>query len=192
MGYVAAKCTQCGANIEVDSSNEASICSHCGAAFITDKAVDNFINTYNIQNATINLNVQNIDKMHIVHINQQDLWKNKINKRLLPLKQDIKYLKNPSSINVSCSAGCGVFTIGIFFILPIFNGVDALLIFGLLILVSFLIANHLDKSFSEVHKRVQEELKSIKSIDSNLEFEKMVNKQYAEFVEIIKKENNWK
>ncbi|MGL5436495.1 MAG: CFI-box-CTERM domain-containing protein [Lachnospiraceae bacterium] len=45
MGLITAKCTQCGTNISVDSANEASICDHCGAAFITEKAINNY-NTY--------------------------------------------------------------------------------------------------------------------------------------------------
>ncbi len=45
MGLVAAKCTQCGANIEVDDSKDAGICKYCGTAFITEKAITNY-NTY--------------------------------------------------------------------------------------------------------------------------------------------------
>ena len=37
MSLVAAICTQCGAQIEVDDSKEAGICKHCGTAFITEK-----------------------------------------------------------------------------------------------------------------------------------------------------------
>ena len=61
MGLVAAKCTQCGANIEVDASKEAGVCSHCGTAFITEKVINNYTihnhNTVNnnIANATINV-----------------------------------------------------------------------------------------------------------------------------------------
>ena len=36
MGFVAAKCTECGANIEVDDTKEAGICKYCGTAFITE------------------------------------------------------------------------------------------------------------------------------------------------------------
>ena len=43
---VAAKCTQCGANIQIDPSHEAGICPHCGTAFITEKAVNNYNVTY--------------------------------------------------------------------------------------------------------------------------------------------------
>ena len=42
MGLVAAKCTQCGADIEVDASKEAGICRYCGTAFITEKAINNY------------------------------------------------------------------------------------------------------------------------------------------------------
>lgn len=51
MGFVAAKCTQCGANIEVDETKEAGICQHCGTAFITEKAINNY-NTYVTNNFT--------------------------------------------------------------------------------------------------------------------------------------------
>ncbi len=36
MPLVAAKCTQCGANIEVDNTKEAGIYKYCGTAFITE------------------------------------------------------------------------------------------------------------------------------------------------------------
>lgn len=45
MPLVPAICTQCGAQIEVDNTHEAGICKHCGTAFITEKAINNY-NTY--------------------------------------------------------------------------------------------------------------------------------------------------
>lgn len=39
MNLVVAKCTQCSKQLEVNPNNEASICSHCGTAFITKKAI---------------------------------------------------------------------------------------------------------------------------------------------------------
>ena len=39
MKFVAAKCPQCGANLEVDPTKEAGICSVCGTPFITEKAI---------------------------------------------------------------------------------------------------------------------------------------------------------
>lgn len=55
MPLVAAKCTQCGANIEVDDTKEAGICKYCGTAFITEKAITNY-NTYITNNYTTNNN----------------------------------------------------------------------------------------------------------------------------------------
>ena len=46
---VPAVCTQCGAALEVDPSQEAAVCRYCGTAFIVEKAIHN----YNIQHATI-------------------------------------------------------------------------------------------------------------------------------------------
>ena len=46
MPFVAAKCTQCGATIEVDDTKEAGICKYCGTAFITEKAINNYNNSY--------------------------------------------------------------------------------------------------------------------------------------------------
>lgn len=42
MSIVAAKCPQCGANLQVDNSKEAGICPSCGTPFITEKAVNNY------------------------------------------------------------------------------------------------------------------------------------------------------
>jgi len=51
MALVAAKCTQCSGQIEVDSTKEAGICKHCGTAFVTEKVINNY-NTYVTQNIT--------------------------------------------------------------------------------------------------------------------------------------------
>lgn len=51
MAFIPAKCTQCGASIEVDDTRDAGICKFCGTAFVTEKVINN----YNIQNATINV-----------------------------------------------------------------------------------------------------------------------------------------
>ena len=46
---VPAVCTQCGAALEVDPTQEAAVCKYCNTPFIVDKAIQN----YNIQNAKI-------------------------------------------------------------------------------------------------------------------------------------------
>ena len=42
MAMIPAKCTNCGANIQVDKTKEAGICESCGTAFITEKAINNY------------------------------------------------------------------------------------------------------------------------------------------------------
>lgn len=54
MALVPAKCTQCGGNIEVDDTHEAGICKFCGTSFVTEKVINN----YNVTN-NINANVVN-------------------------------------------------------------------------------------------------------------------------------------
>ncbi|MBU9742514.1 hypothetical protein KTH81_01655 [Lachnospiraceae bacterium ASD3451] len=65
MSLVAAKCTQCGANIEVDDTKEAGICQYCGTAFITEKAINNF-NSYTV-------NVNNFSGANVIMNNKQDI-----------------------------------------------------------------------------------------------------------------------
>lgn len=55
--FVPAVCTQCGAHLEVDPSQEAAVCQYCGTPFIVQKA----INEYNIQNARI----EHVDTVNI-------------------------------------------------------------------------------------------------------------------------------
>ena len=61
MGLVATRCTQCGAEIDVDENKESGICRYCGTPFITEKVLQEF-NTYvtnneihNYAGATINI-----------------------------------------------------------------------------------------------------------------------------------------
>ncbi len=70
MPLVPAKCTQCGANIQVDSTHEAGICPHCGTAFITEKAVNN----YHYQ-TNINANITQTTNIHAqtVHMHQDEI-----------------------------------------------------------------------------------------------------------------------
>jgi len=59
MPFVPAKCTQCGAAIQIDNTREAGICIHCQMPFITEKAVNNYI-------SQTHHNTQNIDQRIIV------------------------------------------------------------------------------------------------------------------------------
>lgn len=63
MPLVAAKCTQCGADLQVDNSQDAAVCQHCGTPFIVEKAINNY-NTYVTQNfagAQVTIQGANID-----------------------------------------------------------------------------------------------------------------------------------
>lgn len=46
MPIVPAICTQCGAQLDVDDSKEAAVCPYCNTAFIVEKAINNYYNTY--------------------------------------------------------------------------------------------------------------------------------------------------
>ena len=61
MSLVAAKCTQCGAELKVDNTQEAAVCKYCGTPFIVEKAINNI----NIKNATFNIEGQNVDNLII-------------------------------------------------------------------------------------------------------------------------------
>lgn len=57
MPLVNAKCTNCGANLNVDNIKDAAVCEFCGSAFIVEKAINN----YNVtNNNSIYANVVNI------------------------------------------------------------------------------------------------------------------------------------
>jgi hypothetical protein len=57
MPLVKAKCTNCGANLQVDSAKDAAICPYCKAAYIVEKAINNYNinNTNNIRADVVNI-----------------------------------------------------------------------------------------------------------------------------------------
>lgn len=59
MPIVPAKCPQCGADIEVDTTHEAGLCKNCGAPFVTEKVLNSqniFItNNNDFSGASINI-----------------------------------------------------------------------------------------------------------------------------------------
>lgn len=49
MGIIAAKCTQCGANIEINEMKDIGVCPYCDMSFIIERTVNNYtINNINI------------------------------------------------------------------------------------------------------------------------------------------------
>lgn len=91
MGFIAAKCTQCGANIEVDKTQTAGICPYCKTPYVTEKAIQNYVlnisslSGLNIQNATININLP--------HCAPEDL-----NEAIPPMKSDIVTITYPKYV----------------------------------------------------------------------------------------------
>lgn len=59
MSLVQAKCTNCGASIEVDPQTEAGVCPYCKTAYITQKAIVNY-NTTIVNHNTIHTDTVNI------------------------------------------------------------------------------------------------------------------------------------
>ena len=66
MGFIPAKCTQCGAEINVDDSMEAGICEYCGTAFVTEKVINNYI-TYDTDKSGSKID-------NYLHLAQNALW----------------------------------------------------------------------------------------------------------------------
>ncbi len=54
---VPAICTNCGAELKVDPTQEAAVCEYCGTPFIVEKA----INKYSVENA----HIDHVDNVHI-------------------------------------------------------------------------------------------------------------------------------
>lgn len=55
MPLAKAKCTNCGANLEVDNSKDAAICPYCQTAYIVEKAINNYTITNNINAEQVNI-----------------------------------------------------------------------------------------------------------------------------------------
>ena len=55
MPLVQAKCTNCGANLEVDNTKDAAVCPSCGTPFIVEKAINNYNTTNNIRADVVNV-----------------------------------------------------------------------------------------------------------------------------------------
>lgn len=55
MSLVQAKCTNCGANLEINNTLDAAVCPYCGTAFIVEKAVNNYNTTNHINAGVVNV-----------------------------------------------------------------------------------------------------------------------------------------
>ena len=61
MPFVNAKCTNCGAPLEVDSSKKAAICPYCGDAYVVEEAINNFITNNYTTVEHLHANVVNLN-----------------------------------------------------------------------------------------------------------------------------------
>lgn len=95
MPLVPAKCTECGASLEVNSEKECTICSFCGTPFITEKAINNYVTNHN---ATYNV-TENVTK--IIYGNEKDEGSDHFNRGLSHLK-----LKDYRSAHVEFVKAC--------------------------------------------------------------------------------------
>lgn len=55
MPLVSAKCTNCGASLEIESTNDAAVCPYCDVPFIVEKAVNYYNTTNNITAEVVNV-----------------------------------------------------------------------------------------------------------------------------------------
>lgn len=55
MPLVQAKCTNCGANLEINNTLDAAVCPYCNTAFIAEKAVNNYNTTNHINAGVVNV-----------------------------------------------------------------------------------------------------------------------------------------
>ena len=55
MPLVQAKCTNCGANLEVENTKDAAICPYCGTPYVVEKAINNFNTVNHISAGVVNV-----------------------------------------------------------------------------------------------------------------------------------------
>lgn len=111
MPFVAAKCTQCGASLEVDNSKDTAICSACQTPFIVEKAINN----YNTSNNTTNNITQNITDS-VVHIHGENSEFDIRGGVLIAYNgssMDVKIPDNVAKIGEACFAGMMIKSVAI-------------------------------------------------------------------------------
>lgn len=66
MALVPARCTQCGAILQVDDSNDAWVCGYCNTPFVVEKAIANY--TTNVTNNYAGANINVVNESEYDHI----------------------------------------------------------------------------------------------------------------------------
>ena len=150
MAFIPAKCTQCGANIEVDDTKEAGICKFCGTAYVTEKAITNY-NTYiknDFNGANINIISHGNPDYQCPKCQSEDIKALK----LIEPRPTYKSYKNESHICYIISA-----FFSFFLLMAIANfksdGIAALLIFLILTVGSFMAGRGFNIMHNESYKK---------------------------------------
>lgn len=54
MPLVQVKCTNCGANLEIDNTLDAAVCPYCNVPFVVEKAINNYNTANHISAGPVN------------------------------------------------------------------------------------------------------------------------------------------
>lgn len=92
--FIAAKCSQCGADIQVDAQRESGFCSYCGAKYVTEKVVHNYVTnnqivtnyeqTTNINASTVHIHNDEINRLFMVEEGILVKYKGRLRKVTVP------------------------------------------------------------------------------------------------------------
>ena len=74
MALLDAKCTNCGATLKVDGGLDAASCEFCGAAFIVEKAVQNFYVNIQAQNVIVQGGIKEDFVNSVINIKYGAFW----------------------------------------------------------------------------------------------------------------------
>lgn len=84
---VPAICTQCSAQITVDTAQDAAICSHCGTAFVVKKAIKRY-------------DIGEITGTHIHHIDTVNIHAKTESERPTPLNFINRYIDRRAQVQI--------------------------------------------------------------------------------------------
>lgn len=92
--FIAAKCSQCGADIQVDAQRESGFCSYCGAKYVTEKIVHNYVTnnqivtnyeqTTNINASTVHIHNDEINRLFMLEEGILVKYKGRLRKVTVP------------------------------------------------------------------------------------------------------------
>lgn len=89
MPLVPAKCTQCGSALTVEPAQDAAICPFCNTPFVTEKAINNYNTTNNINAETVNI-FQSSESDFIIRAGVLEKYNGSSESVVLP--DDVRYI----------------------------------------------------------------------------------------------------